>query len=59
VRPRGKRILNIQPVIPFRLNEEWNLITRWILPVVYPTGSCASRCSSCSYGRMMSAIVAG
>ena len=28
-------ILNIQPVIPFQLNEEWNLITRTILPVVY------------------------
>lgn len=27
--------LNIQPVIPFSLNEEWNLITRTIIPVVY------------------------
>lgn len=25
--------LNIQPVIPFTLNEDWNLITRTILPV--------------------------
>lgn len=30
-----RNILNIQPVIPFKLNEDWNLITRWILPVVY------------------------
>jgi hypothetical protein len=30
-----QNILNIQPVIPFKLNEDWNLITRWILPVVY------------------------
>jgi len=30
-----QNILNIQPVIPFKLNEEWNLVTRWILPVVY------------------------
>jgi hypothetical protein len=30
-----QNILNIQPVIPFKLNENWNLITRWILPVVY------------------------
>jgi hypothetical protein len=30
-----QNILNIQPVIPFQLNEDWNLITRWILPVVY------------------------
>lgn len=26
---------NIQPVIPFGLSEDWNLITRTILPVVY------------------------
>src|SRR3954470_17480997 len=27
-------VLNIQPVIPITLNEEWNLITRWITPVI-------------------------
>lgn len=26
---------NIQPVIPFPLSEDWNLITRTILPVIY------------------------
>ena len=26
---------NIQPVVPFSLNEDWNLITRTILPVIY------------------------
>lgn len=26
--------LNVQPVIPFELNEDWNLITRTILPVI-------------------------
>ena len=26
---------NIQPVIPFSLNEDWNLITRTIVPVIY------------------------
>jgi len=26
--------MNIQPVIPFKLNEEWNLITRTIIPVI-------------------------
>lgn len=26
-------VLDIQPVIPFRLNEDWNLITRTILPI--------------------------
>ena len=27
--------LNIEPVIPFKLNEDWNLISRTILPVIY------------------------
>jgi hypothetical protein len=31
----GKWTLNIQPVIPFSLNEDWNIISRTILPVVY------------------------
>lgn len=26
---------NIQPVIPFHLNDNWNLITRTIMPVIY------------------------
>jgi len=30
-----QNVLNIQPVIPFTLNEDWNLITRSILPVIY------------------------
>lgn len=31
----GKRtLLNIQPVVPFSLNQDWNLISRTILPVV-------------------------
>ncbi len=30
-----QNVLNFQPVIPFKLNEDWNLITRWITPVVY------------------------
>lgn len=28
-------ILNIQPVVPITLNEDWNLITRTILPIVW------------------------
>ena len=27
-------VLNIQPVWPFTLNEDWNLITRTIVPIV-------------------------
>jgi hypothetical protein len=33
--PFGQAILNIQPVIPFRVTKDWNLITRWITPIVY------------------------
>jgi hypothetical protein len=29
-----KNFLNIQPVIPFQINDDWNLISRTILPVV-------------------------
>ncbi len=27
--------LNVQPVVPFNLNEDWNLIVRTILPVIW------------------------
>ena len=30
-----QEILNIQPVIPIHLNEDWNVITRTILPLVW------------------------
>jgi hypothetical protein len=30
-----KGYVNIQPVIPFSLNDEWNVISRTILPVAY------------------------
>lgn len=33
-RERTQNVLNIQPVIPVDLNEEWLMITRTILPVV-------------------------
>lgn len=32
------QIINIQPVIPFSLNEEWNLITRTIIPLADSNG---------------------
>jgi hypothetical protein len=31
---RTSSVLNIQPVIPFNLNDDWNLITRTIVPVI-------------------------
>jgi hypothetical protein len=30
-----KAVMNIQPVIPFELNEDWNVISRTIVPVVW------------------------
>jgi hypothetical protein len=30
-----QNIMNIQPVIPFSLNKDWNLITRTIMPIVW------------------------
>jgi hypothetical protein len=30
-----QELLNIQPVIPFHINEDWNIITRTIVPVVW------------------------
>jgi hypothetical protein len=31
---RTQYVLNIQPVIPIPLNEDWNLITRTIIPII-------------------------
>jgi hypothetical protein len=31
---KTQNITNIQPVIPFSLNEDWNLITRTIMPLI-------------------------
>jgi hypothetical protein len=30
-----QHVLNIQPVIPIHLNEDWNLITRAIMPIIH------------------------
>lgn len=32
---RTQNVLNIQPVIPVSLTKNWNLVVRWITPVVY------------------------
>jgi hypothetical protein len=28
-------VLNVQPVLPFRLSDEWNLVTRTIMPIIH------------------------
>jgi hypothetical protein len=32
---RIQNVLNIQPVIPVSVGKDWNLIVRWITPVIY------------------------
>jgi hypothetical protein len=31
---RTQNLLNVQPVIPVRVSENWNLIIRWITPII-------------------------
>jgi len=31
---RTQNVLNIQPVIPVQMSENWNLIVRWIAPII-------------------------
>jgi hypothetical protein len=36
---RTQNVLNLQPVIPINAGKDWNLIIRWITPVIYqPVG---------------------
>jgi hypothetical protein len=35
---RVQNVLNIQPVIPFDISDEWNIITRTILPIISQPG---------------------
>ncbi len=32
---RTQNVLNIQPVVPFSVSKDWNLVVRWIMPVAY------------------------
>ena len=42
--------LNVQPVIPFSLNAEWNLITRTIIPVIHAESPVAGGDSTSGLG---------
>ncbi len=33
-----QNVLNVQPVIPFHVTEDWNVISRTILPVINQVG---------------------
>ena len=32
---RNQDVLNIQPVIPIGISKDWNLLVRWIMPIIY------------------------
>ena len=32
---RTQNVLNIQPVIPIKVSRDWNLIVRWIMPIIW------------------------
>jgi hypothetical protein len=32
---RTQDVLNIQPVVPLSMSKDWNLVIRWIMPIVY------------------------
>ena len=37
-REKTQNVMNVQPVIPFSVSEDWNLITRTIVPIVSQPG---------------------
>lgn len=42
-REKTQNVLNVQPVLPFQLSDNWNLITRTILPIVSQPGFTAGQ----------------
>ena len=48
---RTQDVLNIQPVIPLHVSKDWNLIVRWVTPIVWqPLPSQASAPETGVYG---------
>src|SRR6266516_4550040 len=41
---------NVQPVVPFSLNKDWNLVTRTIVPVIYAEGTTTGAASKFGLG---------
>ena len=46
----GKFTLNIQPVVPVKLNEDWNVIVRTIVPVIWQDETVAGQGDSFGFG---------
>ena len=49
---RTQNVLNIQPVIPVRISENWNLITRIIQPIVWQPYSASTTGGQSGIGDM-------
>jgi hypothetical protein len=45
-----QNILNIQPVVPFSLNADWNVITRTIMPIITQPGTVPGQGSKTGLG---------
>src|SRR3978361_1035309 len=39
VQEKTQNVMNIQPVVPFSINADWNLITRTIVPLIWQPSS--------------------
>jgi hypothetical protein len=48
--------LNIQPVVPFKLNGDWNLISRTILPVVNYQGAAGPETGQINFGDTLQSL---
>jgi len=44
---------NVQPVIPFDLNDDWNLVTRTILPIISQPGLSPGRDRETGIGNIL------
>lgn len=47
---KTQNVLNIQPVVPFSLSSDWNLITRTIMPLIWQPASIPSEGSTFGLG---------
>ena len=32
---RTQNVLNIQPVVPLQISKDWNMVIRWIMPIIF------------------------
>jgi len=51
-----RSVLNIQPVVPLRLNTNWNLISRTILPVVLYSGQAGTETGQLNVGDTLQSL---